>query len=133
MKKIEDLIINTESVGVLETLVQLQQIEDELTESLNLIKSFKEEHLEEIVRDAEAYGGTFGGYEIKQRSGRRILSYKNIAEYVEAKNQLKSIEDKYKAVLESKLKGLINVNEDGEEMEVPSVSYAKSSLTIKKI
>jgi len=133
MKKIEDLIINTESVGVLETLVQLQQIEDELTESLNLIKSFKEEHFDEIVNEAEAYGGTFGGYEIKQRSGRRILSYKNISEYVEAKNQLKLIEDKYKAVFESKLKGLINVNEDGEEMEVPSVSYAKSSLAIKKI
>ena len=134
-EKIEDLILSVNDNGVLQTAIDLQAIQDQLTDALNLIKAFNEEHLEDIVAESEDYGGVYGGYEIKKRNGRKMISYKNVPEWKEADAKRKDIEAKYKAMLSAIEKGMVNANisEDGEELVVPEVTYAKSGITFKKV
>ena len=132
---IENLILSVNDNGVLKTAIELQKLSDELSELLNLIKMFSEEHIEEISQESEDYGGVFEGYEIKKRNGRKMISYKNVPEWKEAEKTKKQIEAKYKAMLSAIEKGLgnANISEDGEVLELPEVTYSKSGISYKKI
>ena len=58
----------------------------------------------------------------------RAEAYLIIAEYEKAR---KDCEDRLKQAFISKEKGLLVASEDGEELELPTVSYRKSSVVIK--
>lgn len=73
----------------------------------------------------------YNGYSITKTDGRKQLDYSNIQEWVEAKENLKRIEEKYKMVEKSTLLSIDQ--ETGEVLEKPIVTFTKTSLTIKKV
>lgn len=72
----------------------------------------------------------YNGYTITKTEGRKQIDFSNIQEWVDAKENLKRIEDKYKQVEKSTYLSIDK--ETGEVLEKPIVTYSKSSLTIKK-
>jgi hypothetical protein len=88
---------------------------------------------EVAVADAENYENTFevDGFKFEKRKGSKRFDFKNIEEIVNAKNQVKELEAKYKQAFSSYEKGLQPVTEDGEVLELPRVTYGKDVLIVK--
>lgn len=85
--------------------------------------------------EAEKHGNKFEhkGYKFELRQGGRSYSFKNIKEWQTYNKALNDCEERYKAAYSSYEKGLMTADENGEEMELPEVSYRSSSLIIKKL
>lgn len=86
------------------------------------------------LSEAEKYGAkSFEdfGFSFELRNGRRTYDFKHIQEWVEAEEQKKKIEDKYKQAFMNYEKGLNAVTQDGEVLELPVVKYTNDSLIIK--
>lgn len=85
--------------------------------------------------EAEKHGSKFEhkGYKFELRQGGRSYSFKNIPEWNTYNKALKDCEERYKAAFSSYEKGLMTADENGEEMDLPEVSYRSNSLIIKKL
>jgi hypothetical protein len=116
----------------IDALVELRKIKSQAEIALASIKSFEEENLDTIANQASEYMNSYGGYNIIMVQGRKTYDYSKIEEYKEAKYHLKSVEEKYKAMLDAKLKGAVhaNVTEDGEELTLPEINYGKGYLRV---
>jgi len=73
-----------------------------------------------------------GAFTFEKRNGSRRFSYKNIPEVVNAENTVKDLKETYKQAFISMEKGLSSVDQDGVLLEVPTVSYTKDVLIVKK-
>ena len=91
--------------------------------------------IEEIAfNEADLYSEkTFkdSGFVFEKRNGGIRYSFKHIEEWQELENQKKEVEARSKQAYLSMQRNLLVGTEDGEEVEIPKVSYTKSSLIVK--
>ena len=71
------------------------------------------------------------GFLFEKRNGGIRYSFKHIEEWQELDNQKKEVEAKSKQAYLAMQRNLLVGTEDGEEIEMPKVSYSKSSLIVK--
>ena len=138
--------LTTDSVNVIQNQIDLviRNVDLGFTSSLEAFAVFKE--LEKRFNDAkkqidtlaynesEKYDKTFkiGNYQFTRVDGRKQFDFKHIEEWKIAKDNLAEIESKYKSVYENQQKGLSSFNEStGEVLDVPVVTFSKSSLAVK--
>lgn len=117
----------------LDALIEMRKHREEFEKGLALIKDFEDTRINEIANEASQYPDGYRGFEIKMVNGRKTFNYKGVPAWVEAEENKKNIEEKYRLMFEAKSKGLphTNISEDGEELPLPEVSYGKSYLTVK--
>lgn len=87
-------------------------------------KAWMNENLDAIVSQSEAYGKEGYRGKVFTRQTKRTLSFKGIAKWEEINNSLKAFEDRSKTALIGLEKGILNVDENGEEIPLPKVSYS---------
>jgi hypothetical protein len=138
--------LTTDSINVIQNQIDLviRNVDLGFTSSLEAFAVFKE--LEKRFNDAkkqidtlaynesEKYDKTFkiGNYQFTRTDGRKQFDFKHIEEWKIAKYNLAEIESKYKSVYENQQKGLSSFNEStGEVLDVPIVTFSKSSLAVK--
>ena len=138
--------LTTDSVNVIQNQIDLviRNVDLGFTNALEAFAVFKE--LEKRFNDAkkqidtlaynesEKYDKTFkiGQYQFTRVDGRKQFDFKHIEEWKIAKDNLAEIESKYKSVYENQQKGLSSFNEStGEVLDVPVVTFSKSSLAVK--
>ena len=86
------------------------------------------------LAEAENYSETTfseHGYTFTKRNGGARYSFDNISEWVDKKQELKEIEERAKQAHKAYEKNLTSVSEDGEVIELPVVTYAKDSISVK--
>ena len=87
------------------------------------------------IDEAETFGeSTFShnGQKYEVRNGATRYSFKEIPEWVEANNNLKQIEEKYKTAYKNRQMNLSSLDETtGELLQLPTVTQSKSSLIVK--
>ena len=93
-----------------------------LCEVLNTTKDKLKESL-----PAEKF--THLGVEIAPMNGRKMYNFAECTEWIEKSNQLKKIEERLK--MSANTTDAIFNSETGEEVQKVSISYSKSSLTVK--
>lgn len=116
---------------LLDTVIQMREERAFYEEMLANIKSFEEEHYGEIETRASEYQNEYKGASFEFRNGRQTFDYSGISEYATAKQNLKNVENKYKAAWINSTKGLMPISDDGEELPLPEVKYGKKVLVIK--
>ena len=133
--KITDTIskVDADELNLLKALTELEETRKYLEECLIYIKDFKYKYIEEIELSAKEHQGKYGGYGIEVRSGGKMYNFKEIPEWIKLDNEKKLCEKKYKLILESALKGMTSVDDNGEILPMPNVTYRKSSVVLKKL
>lgn len=138
--------LTTDSINVIQNQIDLviRNVDLGFTSSLEAFAVFKElekrfnEAKKQIdtlaYNESEKYDKTFkiGQYQFTRVEGRKQFDFKHIEEWKIAKDNLAEIESKYKSVYENQQKGLSSFNEStGEVLDVPVVTFSKSSLAVK--
>lgn len=136
--QMQDELVNTinqvESgdIEVLDAVIKMRKQKAFHEEMLKEIAHFENEKFNEIELEAKEYQNEFRGAKFEFRNGRKTFSFKGIDEVEKATKDLKSVKDKYQSAWEMKQKGLAPVDEDtGEVLQLPTVSYGKSSMVVK--
>jgi hypothetical protein len=137
--RIQDELFNTVhrategEMSHLEALLALREHRAEMEKSLEIIKEYESEKINEIGNEAAQYPDGYHGFMVSVTNGRKTFSFKGIPEWEEAEQTKKTVEDKYKTMFEAKTKGALhaNISEEGEELPLPEVNYGKSFLTVK--
>lgn len=98
-----------------------------------VIKAVKQ--IEDLATE-EAY--TYGekdfethGFKFQIRNGATRYSYKNIPAWQIVQEELKEVEERYKAAFIARQKGLLTASLDGEELVLPEITKSKDSLVVK--
>lgn len=117
--------------GFLETVIELRAIKEFFDKQLKKIKEFEDKYYSILEQESSEIGGELKGVKFEFRNGGKVFSFDNIKEIREKEDELKSLKEKYKSAWENKQKGLLAVTEDGEELELPTISYRKSSMIVK--
>ena len=108
---------------------ELKTIEKELKAALAEVQP-------DAVADAERYGEkTFNahGFCFELRQGSRRWNFKNIPAWGQKKSELAEIEERAKHAFASWEKGLLTASADGEEMELPEVTYTLPAIVVKAV
>jgi len=134
LKQTEETILKVElgEIDILPALIEIEETKKYLDNILDKIKNFKYDNLENIESSAKEYQNEFGGYKIEVRSGGRMYNFKNIEEWKTYNKALKDCEARSKQALLSIEKGMQVASVDGEEIQLPEVTYRKSSIILKK-
>lgn len=103
-----------------------------LEEQIAKRKDWLMQNLDAITNQAEEYGRQGYKGKIFTKQTKRTLSFKHIPQWQEFEKQKKALEEKSKLALMMVEKGGLNVNETGEEIPLPEVSYS-SYLKIDKV
>ena len=117
---------------ILDVLLYLEDYRKPLEDCLKIIKSFKDENLDAIEVSAMDYKDGYNGFDVAVRNGGRMYNFKGVDEWMTYDKAKKECEDRLKQAFISKEKGLLVASEDGEEIELPTLSYRKSSVIVKK-
>lgn len=119
----------------LDAVIKMREKKSLLEKAMEAIADFEAENREKIELEAKEYNNEYHGHKFEFRNGRTMYNYKGIPEWLEAENQRKAVEEKYKAMLKAKLKGMdyANVTQEGEELPLPEVKYGKGSLIVKTL
>ena len=120
------------NVEVLEAFTKLKEIKKSLELSIGFIKAFETEHFQSITDSIKDYGGEFKGYSFEVRNGRKTFDYSNISEVLEAEKGVKDLKEYYKQAFNSHQKNILIATDDGEEIKLPTIKYAKGSIILKK-
>lgn len=133
----EEFVTNCQRVEdgdlpILEAVLAFRGQKKECEAYIEAVKAFEQEHEEQILTQIEYNAGSYKGAKFEVRSGGRTFNFKGIKEWQIASENLKEIEDKYKQAFISKEKGLLPVDDNGELLELPEVSYRKDSIIIKQ-
>ena len=129
-------IINGVAEGAMEpykALVELEKIRKAHEADLDLIKGFKAEYMEHFANLKDEFPDGYGGFMFEYRKGSRRFSFTNIDAIKQEKEILKKLEAKYKAAFEGYEKGIQPVDENGELMELPKVTYGTDAIILKPI
>ena len=89
---------------------------------------------ENAFNEADLYAEkTFqdSGFIFEKRNGGIKYSFKHIEEWQKLENQKKEVEAKIKQAYLAMQRNLLVGTEDGEVVEIPKISYSKSSLIVK--
>lgn len=137
--KMQDELMNTihlceeGELTVLDAYISLEEQRRHLENTLAIVKSFKDDFFNEITYEAQEQKDGYRGYLFEIRNGGKTYNFKNIPEWQDAEKNKKEVEERYKAMLNAKLKGssFANISEDGEELPLPEITYRKSSIILK--
>ena len=94
-------------------------------------EALKQAALQEAFRHGVSSFG-YEGYDFTRRAGGKRYDFSNIEEWKQKKEELQEIERKYKAACQARKLTFHAVTEDGELLELPKITYAKDSLSVKK-
>jgi hypothetical protein len=114
-------------VNPLDAFVVFKELEKKFNDAKKSIDSMAYE-------EAEKYGKNFvrNNRKFTLIEGRKSFDFKNINEWIIAKESLVQIENKYKSVYENNKNGISSLNEEtGEVLAIPTVTFSKSSITVK--
>lgn len=117
---------------ILEAVLAFRGQKKECEAYIEAVKAFEQEHEEQILTQIEYNAGSYKGAKFEVRSGGRTFNFKGIREWQIAADNLKEIEDKYKSAFLNREKGLLPIDENGELLDLPEVSYRKDSIIIKQ-
>jgi len=73
------------------------------------------------------------GYKFTKRPGRSMYNYKQIPAWITAKDNLSEVELVHKQAYLSNQKNITSVDDNGEIIQPPIVTFTKDSLSVKKI
>lgn len=148
--QMQDELINTArlaeegEMSKLDAVLYMSGYKKNLEEGLAIIKDFEDKNINEIAHEASQYPEGYKGFEIKEVSGRKKYSFKNVPEIEQAQSDVKKLEDKYKSAFDGVVKGTVQVVEDNETgvkywvdadgcvNPLPELSIGKSYLLIKE-
>ena len=119
LKQVDDY--EAGNVDALETAIKMRKDYERLEIQMNMRKTWIDEQKNEIENEAEKYPEGYNGYKITKQT-RETKSFKNIAEWLKLENAKKDFEAKSIAALNMVRKGGLNVDENGEEIELPEIS-----------
>ena len=71
------------------------------------------------------------GFVFEKRNGGIRYSFKHIEEWIDLDNQKKQVEERSKQAYLATQRHLLVGTEDGEVVEMPKITYSKSSLIVK--
>lgn len=125
--------VESGNMMVLDAVIEFRKAKAFFESQLDLIKSFEEQYQSQIESEANAYQNEYKGAKFEFRSGGKIFNFKGISEIDTKESELKDLKAVYQAAWENKQKGLLAVTEDGEELQLPTVNYRKSSMIVKLI
>ena len=99
----------------------------------SFIKDAQKQVMEVALHDSRFEDKTFskGSHQFTKVNGRTVWNFKKLKDWSDTKQQLKSIEDKYKTAFRNSQNGLTLITGDGEVLELPEVTYTKDTLSIK--
>lgn len=86
---------------------------------------------EAMAYDEKIFGAY--GYEFEKRNGGQIFNYKHLSKWQELAAKMKAVEEEAKQAYLAKQKNLMIATDDGEEIELPTVTYRKDSLLAKRV
>jgi len=118
-------------LSFLDCVIQLRKIKENCDNQISIIKEFEDKYKSEIETEANAYQNEYKGVTFEFKSGGKMFNFKGISEIDSKEAELKALKEKYQAAWENKQKGLLAVTEDGEELQLPTISYRKSSMIVK--
>lgn len=118
-------------MSLLDAVIQLRKIKESCESTLSFIKEFEDKYKDQIETEANAYQNEYKGATFEFRSGGKMFNFKGISEIDQKEAELKALKDRYQSAWENKQRGLLAVTEDGEELQLPTVSYRKSSMIVK--
>lgn len=109
-------------------LALLKQQKTDIEKGLKIVE-------DAAFHEAAKYGKSFehGGYKFTQTDGRKLWKFDNIQSWAQTKEQLLEIEGKAKAAYSAYEKNVTSISEDGEVLELPTVTFSKPSISVKKI
>lgn len=109
-------------------LSQLKKLKSDIDEAIKNVEPIAIQEAEKEDKNFE-----YKGLKIELRQGRKVWNFKKLDEWSTYNKELKDCEERYKAAYSNFEKGLISANKDGEVLELPEVTYTKSSLIIKNL
>lgn len=109
------------NVDALETAIRMRKDYERLEIQMNMRKTWIDEQKNEIESESDKYPEGYKGYKITKQT-RETKSFKNIAEWLRLEKAKKDFEAKSIAALNMVRKGGLNVDENGEEIELPEIS-----------
>lgn len=124
-------MVENGDMGMLDAFIRMEEERKQLETSLEIIKSFKDDHLDTVAELASEQPNGYMGYKFEVRNGGRMYSFKHIPEWQRYQEALKNCEERHKQAFIAKEKGLLTAAEDGEEIVLPEISYRKSSIILK--
>lgn len=134
LEHVADVIVDAANgeIGMLDAMVQLQDLRREMEEALEHIDSFKKENVNELAMLASEYPDGFAGYEFEYRNGAARFNFNGIPAIDELNKQLKAEKAKYSAAFGAREKGCAYVTEDGEIIDdFPTVINSAPVLVLK--
>ena len=112
----------------LKAYAQLKQHSKIVSEAINQVEQY-------ALEEAEGYGEkTFEdhGFKFEVRSGSKRWDFSEIELWNNYNAGMKELEAKYKASYNAYEKGIQSVDEEGEVVPVPKVTFTKSSIIVKE-
>ena len=129
MEQLELLLKDVENgnESALKAYAILKKAEDSIKK---MIDTVKEQALEEASNHAEK---TFSdhGFIFERRNGSARYSFKHIEEWNNLKEEIKQLETRSKTAYSNYNKGMMTATIDGEEIELPVVTYTSDVLIVK--
>jgi len=134
---IQDSIINLSheaeqgNIPLLDAVIEMRKSRVKLETCLGLIKEFESEQITNIEEQAKEYPEGYKGAKFEVRAGRKTFNFKHLDSWNKLDTEKKELEKTLKGVFEMHQKNVLTATADGEAIELPTVSYAKSSLVVK--
>ena len=145
---IQDDIMNTTAkydngdISALDTLLYLRGFKKKAETIIELVKDFENNNIENISSESNNYNGVYKGFEIKKVNGRTSFKFDKIQPIQDLNSKKKEIEDKYKNAFLGYQKGIAQttdedgvlkwIDENGELLDFPEITYGSSYITIKE-
>ncbi|MGL5235224.1 MAG: hypothetical protein ACRC8Z_10815 [Empedobacter falsenii] len=120
------------NLSALECAVSFRNEYDYLTKMAEDRKAWMNENVDAITDEAEGYGKDGYNGLIFTKQVKETLSYKNIPEWAQASAGLKAIEQKSKDAYLQVKKGMMNVDAEGVEIPLPTVTTS-SFIKVEKV
>lgn len=101
----------------------------------NAVKMWKtaiDENIEQIAYEAKECPDGKRGYKFEVRNGTRRFDFKECPAWVEKSKSLKDEEKKLKLAYDSSMKGIMQADENGEEIILPSAKVSNPTVILKK-
>jgi hypothetical protein len=129
METLEQLLqdVKNGNESALKAYAILKKTEDSIK---TMIDEVKEQALQEAAQHSEK---TFSdhGYIFEKRNGSARYSFKHIEEWNNLKEEIKQLETRSKQAYSSYQKGMLSATTDGEEIELPVVTFTSDVLIVK--
>lgn len=119
-------------LSALDCAVQFRNEYDYLTKMAEDRKAWMNENVDAITDEAEGYGKDGYNGLIFTKQTKETLSYKNIPEWAQASAGLKAIEQKSKDAYLQVKKGMMNVDSEGVEIPLPTVTTS-AFIKVEKV